>query len=85
MWNNNNTSDIAERFNYIKKDQVCMINELEAAGRILNSQQFKLMSMRDKLNLFMIDFDLIPLLIFVHYIYIYIYIGELYDTIPPSN
>ena len=69
MWNNSRLPltirDIPQKFNYIKKDQACMINGLEAAGRILNSQQFKPLGKREKLNLFFIDFDLIPLLIYV--------------------
>ena len=69
MWNNSRLPlticDIPQKFNYIKKDQACMINGMEAAGRILNSQQFKPLGMREKLNLFFIDFNLIPLLIFV--------------------
>jgi len=47
------------------KDESVMINNFEAANRLLNwdIQSTKYPNFRDKTNLFFIDFDMVPLLV----------------------
>ena len=77
MWKTTNPHmnylEVKNKYNSLNKDQACMINGFEAAGKLLKSSECSKLSIREKTDLFFIDFDLIPLLILVIYIYIYIY------------
>ncbi|CAD8143182.1 unnamed protein product [Paramecium octaurelia] len=51
-----------------KKDKVCVFNTFNAAVSLLNRDQRKQMSLRDMLDMFFLDYDLIPLIIQDSYI-----------------
>lgn len=65
MWKNKLLSD--KQINLISKDEKVMINNFDAAHRLLNHGQKSLdvryPTFREKLDLFFIDFDLVPLLV----------------------
>ncbi|CAD8132510.1 unnamed protein product [Paramecium pentaurelia] len=54
--------------NSFKKDKVCVFNTFNAAVSLLNRNQRKQMSLRDMLDMFFLDYDLIPLIIQDSYI-----------------
>ena len=47
----------------MSKDEKVSINNFEAAYRLLNSQETKYPKLSDKLDLFFIDYDMVPLLV----------------------
>ncbi|CAD8135885.1 unnamed protein product [Paramecium octaurelia] len=54
--------------NAFKKDKVCVFNTFNAALSLLNRNQRRQMSLRDMLDMFFLDYDLIPLIIQDSYI-----------------
>ena len=50
------------------KDESLLLNNYEATRKLLNPYEMKNLSIYDKLNLYFIDFDFIPLLIFENYL-----------------
>lgn len=65
MWSNQYGSDTKKMVDKISnKDQNVMINNFEAAHRLLNCGHKPLgKSFREKLDLFFIDYDFVPLLV----------------------
>ena len=67
---NNNTikyNNINNNIQLFNKDEFIMLNNFQAATKLLNSQNKKL-PFRDLLDLYFIDYDLIPLLIHENYL-----------------
>lgn len=60
--------DIQARLNNISKDQKLMINNFQAANKLMNSYEFNSMSYRDKMDMFFIDYDFVPLLVQENYL-----------------
>ena len=52
----------------MSKDATSMISNFDAAGVLLNRQRRKGLKNKDLLDLFFIDFDLIPLFVQEHYL-----------------
>ena len=52
----------------MNKDPLSMINNFEAAARLLNKKELRGLRYREKVDLFFIDFDFIPLLIHENYV-----------------
>ncbi|OMJ92849.1 hypothetical protein SteCoe_4298 [Stentor coeruleus] len=52
----------------MNKDPLCMIGHFDAAAKLLSRRETKGMRHRDKVDLFFIDFDIIPLIIHENYL-----------------
>ena len=52
----------------MQKDQMIMIDYLKASTRLLNYPDYSQMSYRDKLDLFFVDYNFIPLIIQDNYL-----------------
>lgn len=63
-------NDVKGAYNSFNKDSVNMISNFDAAHKLLNYTNQK-MSFRDKVDLFFIDYDLIPLLVQENYLSCY--------------
>ena len=59
-----------------------MMNNFNAALKVLDPKQTKLMSIRDKLNIFFLDFGLMPLFIHENYLMSY---GNTYEASAMAN
>jgi replication factor C subunit 1 len=57
-----------EHLNAISKDKTTMMNPFEAVTKLLNSRESHDLSIAKKMNLFFIDYDLIPLLVHENYL-----------------
>ena len=57
-----------ERIKDNKKDEAVMINNFEAATKLLNRNEFSKLSVKDRTSLFFIDYDLIPLIFQENYL-----------------
>lgn len=66
-------SEIQQRYNTLNKDALCMISNFEAGSKLLNSTNAKKYSFRELLDLYFIDYDLIPLLIHENYLSCFYY------------
>ena len=60
--------DMKNSISSIKKDDTVMLTNFDAASKLMNRGENKKMELRDKLDLFFIDYDLIPLLIQENYL-----------------
>ena len=60
--------DISNNMNSYNKDTSVMLSNFDAAGKLLNSSNSKKMNTRQLLDLYFIDYDLIPLLIYENYL-----------------
>lgn len=60
--------DMKNTISSIKKDDTVMLTNFDAASKLMNRAENKKMELRDKLDLFFIDYDLIPLLIQENYL-----------------
>ena len=60
--------DILARVDNISKDQKLMINNFQAANKLLQRNEYKTKSYRDKMDMFFIDYDFVPLLIQENYL-----------------
>ncbi len=60
--------DISNNINSYNKDSSVMLSNFDAAGKLLNNSNSKKMSIRELLDLYFIDYDLIPLLIHENYL-----------------
>ena len=63
--------DIFNNMNSFNKDSSVMLSNFDAAGKLLNNSNSKKMSFRELLDLYFIDYDLIPLLIHENYLSIF--------------
>ena len=72
MWAKNHNSikfnEIQQKYGSFNKDSVCMISNFDASQKLLNSSNSKRMKFRELLDLYFIDYDLIPLLIYENYL-----------------
>jgi len=66
MWKNQSVSD-SQFFKKVAKDDAVMIGNFDAAHKLLNcgetSLETRFPTFRSKLDLFFIDYDMIPLLV----------------------
>ena len=60
--------DLSARMNNISKDQKIMINNFQAASKLLNYDSYKSMTYRDRMDMFFIDYDFVPLLVQENYL-----------------
>ncbi len=60
--------DISHNMNSFNKDSSVMLSNFDAAVKLLNNSNSKKMSFRELLDLYFIDYDLIPLLIHENYL-----------------
>ena len=60
--------DMKNRIHDFKKDDTVMLSNFDAATKFLNRNEHRKNTMREKLDLFFIDYDLIPLLIQENYL-----------------
>lgn len=60
--------DMTNTFNKYNKDNIVMINHFEGVTKLLTRQSFSMMNFRDKLNMFFLDYDLVPLLVQENYL-----------------
>ena len=65
MWKNQSANFGRDFFKGIAKDEKVMINNYDAAHRLLNFNEFKQKynTFRSKLDLFFIDHEFVPLLV----------------------
>lgn len=61
-------SEVSQRSAGLGKDSRVMIGNFDAATRMMNGREFAKLEFRKKLDLFFIDYDLIPLLIHENYL-----------------
>ena len=61
-------SEVSERSAALGKDSRVMISNFDAATRLMNGRELAKMQFRQKLDLFFIDYDLIPLLVHENYL-----------------
>jgi replication factor C subunit 1 len=60
--------ELKSRMGLISKDQKLMINNFQAANKLMDYEEFKEMSYRDRLDMFFIDYDFVPLLVQENYL-----------------
>jgi len=60
--------DILEQSKSTCKDQKLMINNFQAANKLMNSDDYGEMSYRDRMDMFFIDYDFVPLLVQENYL-----------------
>jgi len=60
--------DMKNQISGLKKDDTVMLSNFDAAGKLMNRMENKKMDLREKLDLFFIDYELIPLLIQENYL-----------------
>jgi replication factor C subunit 1 len=63
--------DMTEKHKKFNKDNLLMVSNFDASAKLLNKAVFRKLNFREKLNLFFIDYDLIPLLIHENYLTCY--------------
>ncbi|CAG9326085.1 unnamed protein product [Blepharisma stoltei] len=72
MWSRNsptmNTMQAKKGLKSITKDPISMIGNFDAGAKLLNWRETKTLRHREKMDLFFVDFDLIPLLIHENYL-----------------
>lgn len=60
--------DMKNHFGKFNKDSAVMINHFDGVTRLLTRASFAKMGFRDKLNMFFLDYDLVPLLVQENYL-----------------
>ena len=77
MWSKNHNAikynEIQEKYGSFNKDSLCMISNFDAATKLLNCINSKRMKFNELLDLFFIDYDLIPLLLYENYLSCFYY------------
>ncbi|CAG9332418.1 unnamed protein product [Blepharisma stoltei] len=72
MWartnNSMNYNQAKKGLQFISKDSITMVGNFDAAAKLLNNHETRAMSHKQKIDLFFVDFDLIPLLIQENYL-----------------
>jgi len=61
-------SKLKEKENEFKKDEAVMISNFDAATKLMRNSEFKNLNLRQRMNLFFIDYNLIPLLFHENYL-----------------
>jgi len=61
-------TDMKERLSQLSKDQSIMLGPFDAAKKLLNSSEASRLSLRDKLDMFFVDFSLVGLLVQENYL-----------------
>ena len=60
--------DVKRRVDNISKDGKLMINNFQAANKLLNHSDYRDMTFREKMDMFFIDYDFVPLLVQENYL-----------------
>lgn len=60
--------DMKNHFGKFNKDNLVMINHFDGVTKLLTRAAFSKMNFRDKLNMFFLDYDLVPLLVHENYL-----------------
>lgn len=60
--------DVKDKVKNISKDKNLMINNFQAAHKLLNSNEFRDMDYRERMDMFFIDYDFVPLLVQENYL-----------------
>ena len=60
--------DMKNHFGKFNKDSMVMINHFDGVTRLLTRASFSKFNFRDKLNMFFLDYDLVPLLVHENYL-----------------
>jgi len=60
--------DMKNHFGKYNKDTAVMINHFDGVNKLLTRAQFSKMNFREKLNMFFLDYDLVPLLVQENYL-----------------
>lgn len=60
--------EVQSRVGLTSKDQKLMINNFQAANKLMNFEEYKEMSYREKVDMFFIDYDFVPLLVQENYL-----------------
>lgn len=63
--------DMADKHKKFSKDNLLMVSNFDASAKLLTKTVLRKLNFREKLNLFFIDYDLIPLLIHENYLTCY--------------